>query len=299
MSSKFAGATVKIADGTGNLSGCGLAPHQGVAYIGGMREDLSKTPESKAGEAIDPVAMARRDLNRKLPARFYKTVAVEPRENGFALTLDGRGARSPGGAPLVLPTQEAATLLAEEWEAQRELIDPAAMPVTRLVNSALDGVAHAMDAVREDIVKYAGSDLLCYRAGEPESLVAAQRDAWDPTLDWARDDLGALFILSEGVTFVTQPDKAIGAIRGMVEQARDPLTLAALSSMTSLTGSALLPIAVWRGRLNAQDAWTAAHVDEDYQMRHWGEDAEAMGRRARRWREMEAAAALLGPPQAS
>ena len=173
------------------------------------------------------------------------------------------------------------------------MIDPAGMPMTRLVNSALDGVAQDMASVKAEIVKYAGSDLLCYRAGEPASLVETQARFWDPILTWAQEELGARFICAEGVMFAEQPATSLAAIERVVAQVSSPLALAALNVMTTITGSALLALAVAKGRLDAAQAWEAAHVDEDHQMRTWGEDAEALARRARRWREMDAAALVL------
>ena len=258
-----------------------------------MREDLTKDLLPQHGEAIDPVAMARRDLARHLPARFFKEVSVIERDGVFALTLDGKGARTPGRNALALPTRAAAQAVAAEWAALDKVIDPGLMPLTRLANSAIDGVAREAGAVRDEIVKYAGSDLRCYRAGEPDALVRAQAEAWDPVLDWARADLGARFILSEGVMFVTQPQSALDSVRLAVETVAAPFRLAALSSMTTLMGSAVLALAVARGHLTPQEAWRAAHVDEDFQMRAWGADEEALARRERRWRDMETAATLL------
>jgi chaperone required for assembly of F1-ATPase len=144
--------------------------------------------------------------------------------------------------------------------------------------------------VRAEIVSYVGADLLCYRAGEPEALVAAQAAAFDPALDWAHEALGARFILSEGVKHVAQPEPSLAAVSAALAAIDDCFALAALHVMTTLTGSALLALAVAKGRLAAEEAWRAAHVDEDFQISQWGEDAEAKVRRAARWREMEAAA---------
>jgi chaperone required for assembly of F1-ATPase len=258
-----------------------------------MREDLSKDLLPRHGEDIDPVAMARRDLVKNLPKRFYSEAGVVEVAGRFAPALDGKTTRTPARNRLALPTRALAEAVAAEWAAQVDVINPGSMPLTRLANSAIDGVSREVDAVRAEIVKYAGSDLTCYRAGEPDSLVAAQAAAWDPVLDWAREELGARFILSQGVMFVDQPATAIDAVRTAVASIDNTHELAALSSMTTLMGSALLALAVYRGRLGAEDAWRAAHVDEDFQMRSWGEDAEATGRRARRWRDMEAAARTM------
>jgi chaperone required for assembly of F1-ATPase len=247
--------------------------------------------------AIDPIAMARRDLNKALPRRFYKEAAAQERDGGFVLLLDGRVAKTPGGRDLALPTLVAAQVLAAEWAALGEMIDPALMPWTRIVNSAIDGVAYRLAATADEITKYAGSDLVCYRAGEPEALERAQAAAWDPVLAFARKKLGASFICTEGVVFIEQPEAASMAVKEAVVRIANggpaaPFALAALLVMTTLTGSALLALAVAHGELTGTDAWRVAHVDEDFEMRAWGEDAEALRRRARQWNEMEAAAGL-------
>ena len=271
----------------------GLAHGLRGDYIGHMREDLANQMLPGQGEAIDPVAMARRDLQKVLPRRFYIEASVQPHEDGFSIVLDGKVAHTPGRRPIRVPGRALADVLAAEWQDQAELIDPAAMPITRIINSALDGVAQDMDAVRADTVKYAASDLLCYRAAEPDTLVAMQSSAWDPILAWAHDELGARFICAEGVMYAEQPATSLVAVVRAVECVSSPLALAALNVMTTITGSALLALAVARGRLDAAQAWEYAHVDEDFQMRSWGEDSDALARRARRWREMQAAAQVF------
>jgi chaperone required for assembly of F1-ATPase len=179
---------------------------------------------------------------------------------------------------------------AAEWERQTETIEPADMPLTRLLNSAIDGVAHTMAETRADILGYAGSDLLCYRAEEPDTLVERQNLASDPVLDWAAETLGARFVVTVGVMHVAQPPEALAAIGAALDAYDDPVELAALSVMTTLTGSALLALAVARAFLSAEAAWRAAHVDEDFQAERWGADVDAMARREARWREFEAAA---------
>ncbi len=175
-----------------------------------MRDDLSAI-FVEDGER-NPLKSAQRDLKRPLPKRFYKDVSVIPAEGGFGLALDGKPVRTPARAPLTVPTRALAEGLAEEWRAQGEHIDPARMPKTRLINTALDGVAREMEATAAEIAKFAGSDLVCYRAGEPESLVAAQNAAWNPILDFAREKFSARFVCSQGVMFVAQPEDSVAAI---------------------------------------------------------------------------------------
>lgn len=226
------------------------------------------------------------------PQRFYKEARIEPGEGGFVLTLDGRPARTPGRLPLALPTRALGQAVAAEWASQGERLDPASMPLTRLANTALDGVARELDAVRADIARYAGSDLVAYRAGGPDKLVAAQSAAWDPVLAWARDAFGARFILSEGVVFVEQPEPALRAVGDRLDAERSPFALAALHVMTTLTGSVLIALMHAAEALDLDRAWAAAHADEIYQESLWGEDSEAAERRALRRAEFAAASRL-------
>ena len=264
-----------------------------------LADDLGATPaEIGAVTPIDPVAMARRDLQKSLPKRFYKEASAGERDGAFALLLDGRPAKTPGRNAFAAPTLAAAEALAEEWGRQAELIDPTAMPLTRMANSAIDGVAQAQDATAEDIARFGASDLVCYRAGESEALAKAQAARWDEVLDYAREKLGARLVCAEGVNYVEQPEAAKRAIRAAVKRIAGDgpaaaFALTALHVMTTLTGSALLALAVADGVLTPQEAWTSAHVDEDFQMNIWGSDEAALARRARRWAEMEAAARLL------
>ncbi len=240
----------------------------------------------------NPMAAAQRLARQELPRRFYKVASVAEQEGAFALLLDGKAARTPGRKPLSVADRAVAEALAAEWDGQGEHIDPAAMPLTRIVNSAIDRVAGEMPAVRAEIVKYAGSDLVCYRGGEPQTLVEAQEAAWSPVLAWAREALGARFVLVEGIVAVAQPAESLAAVAAAVADL-DPLRLAAVHVVTTLTGSAIIALAVLHGRLSAEAAWTAAHVDEDWQMTQWGRDELALQRRAARWQEMEAAALIL------
>jgi chaperone required for assembly of F1-ATPase len=215
----------------------------------------------------------------------------------FAVLLDGRPVRTPARRSLTGPVREIAQALATEWDAQRETIDPAAMPLTRLANAIIDRVADAPESVRAEIERYLGSDLLLYRASEPETLAARQAAIWDPLLAWADASFGARFILVEGVMHVAQPAAAIAAaataIPGAEGGSRHIWRLGALNVVTTLTGSAILALALDAGRLSAEQAWAAAHVDEDWNMEFWGRDAVALERRAFHFAELQAAATVL------
>ena len=245
---------------------------------------------------VDPIAMARRDLKKALPKRFYAEVSTQRVEGGYELRLDGRPVRTPAKALLVVPTLALAEVVATEWRGQIDVIDPFLMPMTRLVNSAIDGVAHQLEATIAEVAKFAETDLVCYRAGDPAPLVAAQSQAWDPILAIAQERFGARFICSQGIVYVEQPETSraavLLAVRDVAAGRDGPLRLAALSVMTSLTGSVLIALAVVHGVLGVEQAWRAAHVDEDYQIGQWGADADAAARRDIRWRDMDAAASL-------
>lgn len=229
---------------------------------------------------------------RAMPKRFYARAAAAATGDGaFRIELDGRPLRTPGKAPFIVPARGLAEAIAAEWDGQGERIDPVSMPVTRLVNSAIDGVEATGAEVAAEIVRYAGSDLLCYRADAPERLVALQQELWDPLLDWARAELGARFVLSEGIVFVEQPPRSLELIAKHLPT--DALRLASLNLMTTLSGSAILALAVWRGALSAEQGWRTAHVDEEVQELLWGVDDAALARRATRYRDFAAAALCL------
>lgn len=257
------------------------------------RDDRKGTDGSANGRGKEPITVPAKDaLRPPLPKRFYKAVAIEPREEGFAILLDGRPVRTPAKRQLALSVEALAEAVAAEWEGQGERIDPATMPLTRLVNTALDAVADNMDEVANDIAGFAASDLLCYRAEAPAALVRRQAEAWDPLLAWARSALGADFAVQTGLMPIDQPAHAVASVRRALGRL-DALSLAATHVLTTLTGSAILAVAHVEGRLSLEEAWSAATVDERWQCEQWGRDAEAEARTAERLAEATAAARCL------
>lgn len=259
-----------------------------------MSDDAKKDWLGGLGHAApDAVRAARGHGKPVLPRRFYQEAGLRDGDGGFRLTLDGRPANTPARHPLTLPTRALADKVVAEWAAQVAVIDPARMPLTRIANTAIDGVAPRHAAVVADLAAYAGADLLAYRAGDPARLATAQAAAWDPILDWARDALGVRLILSEGVMHVDQPPESLRALTEALAAVTDPFRLAALHTLTTLSGSLLIAVGVLRGRLSPDEAWAAAHVDETYQAAIWGRDAEAELRLAARRAEFEAAAETI------
>jgi chaperone required for assembly of F1-ATPase len=254
-----------------------------------MREIFTEIFEN---QPLDPTEAARRPVRSQLRKRFYERAHVGASgEGGVPILLDGRAIRTPARRALSLPSRALAEAVAVEWDAQTDVIDPARMPLTRLANSVIDAVADKPAPVAEEIAKYLGADLLLYRADAPTGLVENQVRAWDPVLAWAHDQFGARFVLAQGVVYVPQPQDAIAAIRAAIPA--EPWRLGALSVITTLTGSALLALALAQGALAAEAAWAAAHVDEDWQMSQWGRDELALARRQYREAEFQAAVTVL------
>jgi chaperone required for assembly of F1-ATPase len=239
----------------------------------------------------NPLAAARRGARPVLPKRFYNRAATVREDGNYAVRLDDKPVRTPAGRSLAAPTAALAEALAAEWNAQRDVIDPARMPLTRLANAIIDGVADRPGPVADGVAKYLASDLVCYRAASPRGLAERQAQHWDPILAFARDALGAHLLLGEGVVHVAQPEPALAAARAAIPH--DPWRLGAVHTLTTLTGSALIALALARGQLTADEAWTAAHVDEDWNMEQWGRDELALERRAFRFAELKAAATVL------
>jgi chaperone required for assembly of F1-ATPase len=264
----------------------------------------------EANQTDDPVEAARRAVRPVRRRRVYKTVTIAAGESGhgqsgYAVHLDGKPVRTPARRLLAVPTPELAGALAEEWAAQGEHIEPAKMPRSRLANTIIDGVAAARGEIAAEIRKYLAADLVFYRAEAPAALRARQAQHWDPILAWAHQALGAEFKVATGVVHVAQPAAALAAAAAIPADAipRDAILadailegdwrLGALHVATTLTGSALLALALLRGAISADAAWAAAHVDEDWNMEQWGSDEIALQRRALRFTEFQAAALVL------
>jgi chaperone required for assembly of F1-ATPase len=237
------------------------------------------------------MAAARRGARPALRKRFYDKAAGVATAEGHAVRLDGKPVRTPAGRVLAAPRAALGEALAAEWDAQPDAIDPAKMPLTRLANAIIDGVAERSALVAAEVEKYLASDLVCYRANSPCGLVERQAQRWNPILDWAREALAAEFALGEGVVYVAQPEAALAAARAAIPS--DAWRLGAVHAATTLTGSALIALALANGRLTVDEAWQAAHVDEDWNMEQWGRDKAALERRAFRFAEMQAAAKVL------
>jgi len=226
--------------------------------------------------------------------RFYKETAVDLGDGGHRILLDGRPMRTPAKAVLVVPTRPLAEAIAAEWGAvpDKADINVSHLPLTRLAATGLDRVTSQRARVIEDTAKYAGSDMLCYRASEPETLVKRQQEIWQPLLDWADERYGARLVIVEGLAFVEQPADAVARLHEAVATHSD-LGLSALYNLTHISGSLVVALAVAEGHLVAADAFAAAQLDELYQVERWGEDPIATKRHEGIRHDIEAGARFL------
>ncbi|WP_298673294.1 ATP12 family chaperone protein [uncultured Sphingomonas sp.] len=221
--------------------------------------------------------------------RFWKEVALDADR---VVTLDGRPVRTPGRAPLALPSAALAEAVAHEWRAVGETVDPRAMPLTGLANAAIDRIAPEPSPFITDIARYAETDLLCYRADSPAELVARQEAAWEPLLDWARRRYDIHFATTAGVMHIAQPEATLTRLAEAVA-ACDPFTLAALQAIVSATGSLIGSLALADGAIEAEALWRAAQIDEDWQAEQWGEDELATRARDAKRASYDAAVRFL------
>lgn len=233
-------------------------------------------------------------LNRvELPKRFYTEVAAGPVDGGFVVTLDGRPVRTPGRKlPVIVPAAAIATAMAKEWAGQGEFINPATMPMVRLVNSAIESGEAMIPAFREEVIKFAANDLMLYRAESPRELVSEQEQTWDAALTALARHFGVSFQPTIGIIHQVQPQVTLDRLATALD-GEGLLVLTALVSITGLTGSGLLAIGLWHKIFSPDQVWNAAHVDEDFQVAQWGQDEEAAERRAMRRVEFDTAVAVL------
>jgi chaperone required for assembly of F1-ATPase len=224
--------------------------------------------------------------------RFYKDAAIEKKDGGFRILLDGKPVRTPGGNTLAVPGRALAETIAAEWRGQNEEIDPASMPMLRMANTVLDGIAANRPAVVEAILRFGEHDLICYRAEQPLELAALQDQSWSPMLAWLAARHDARLTAGAGLAHIPQSSEALAGLRRALED-MDDFALAALHVMASVTGSLVLALAQAEGEINPAQAFQMSRIDEDYQAGKWGADAEAETRAHALARELDVAFAFL------
>jgi chaperone required for assembly of F1-ATPase len=223
--------------------------------------------------------------------RFYKAVTVAPESGSYTVLVDDQPARTPAGASLTLPSMRLADAIAEEWRRQPTTMDASTMPLTRLANTAIDRVANARNDIVEELLRYGGGELLCYRAPD-EPLADRQRNAWDPLLNWFAETFGAKFVLTEGVVHVQQPPETILAI-GQALAPLNSFELTAVQTAAAITTSVVLPLALSAGQLGPEEAFALSRLDEHYQREQWGHDPDSEARAGKAARELDFAKEFL------
>jgi len=227
--------------------------------------------------------------------RFYKKAEIGPAKDGdgYHVLLDGRGVRSPAGAPLAIPSQDLAKAIAEEWEAQEEKIQPLTMGLMQLAATTVDRVTGRRSDVIAEIAKFSETDLTCHRAENPQDLVLRQAEAWQPELEWLKEMYGVALSVTNGIMPVTQPSDAAQVLSKAMDEALSDWELSALHSLTSGLGSIVLGLSVLNGRLDGETAFNTSRIDELFQVERWGEDSEAQDARQRVHQDMLVAEKFL------
>jgi len=210
--------------------------------------------------------------------RFYKEATAQEEDGQWSVKLDGKPLRTPAKAPLNLPSRRLAEAIAEEWRGQEETVKPATLPLTRITSTAIDLVPPKRQGVIDETAKYAGTDLLCYRAEDPPALIARQAEVWQPLLDWAMLRYDAPLNVTAGILPVNQPPESLKALTTAVSD-YDDLRLAALHLATGACGSLIVALALVEGRIDADEAFHISQLDETFEIEKWGEDAEQTKRR--------------------
>ncbi|MBL6932857.1 MAG: ATPase [Rhodospirillales bacterium] len=208
------------------------------------------------------------------PKRFYKNATAAKEKDGYAIHLDERAVRTPMGQPLILPTLPLAQAIVEEWQDQGDAIIPASMPLCGYANTAIDRVGKERETVFATLMKFSATDLLCYRAHEPDALVKRQVDNWQPLLDWAAESLGVKLNVTTGVLPIEQPSQAHEALETKLS-ALDDMELTAVASLAAACNSIILALALNDNRIDDQQAFDISQLDEMFQIERWGHDSEA------------------------
>ena len=224
--------------------------------------------------------------------RFWKEAVAVPENGGWGIALDGRPVRTPKRAPLIGPTEALGNAIAAEWQEQAEDVSPATMPLTGLANAAIDLATPDPTAFAEPVAAYAATDLFCYRDDRDAALQAEQVATWNPHLAWAEARYCVEFTITQGILPVDQPPATVAALRDAVF-AQDAWRMAALTPLVTIGGSLVAGLAHVEESVDAEALWQAVSLDELYQERRWGADAQAQAQRAAHKRDWDNAVRFL------
>ncbi len=221
--------------------------------------------------------------------RFYKEAGTAAEDGAYRVTLDGRGVKTQGGRPQLVPTDALAEALAAEWAAQGEEIDASAFVLRDLADLALDVIGPDRMGSIATLLRYAETDTLCYRADPDEPLHARQQELWEPLLAAAEARYDIHFERISGILHHPQPAETLKRLEAVLT-ARDDFALAALTTLTTLAASLTVGLAALEPDANIAALWQAAELEAEWQADLWGRDAEAEARQAKRFAAFSAAA---------
>lgn len=246
------------------------------------------TETNQDGKAETIVKMPEPNLAK----RFYKEVTVVEYGDDYSVQLDGRNVKTPSGDVLAVPVKPLADIISDEWQAQEKYIKPSTMPMMQFVSTWKDRVIPNRDDFITGLLRYAETDLVCYRADDPDELITLQIEKWQPLLDWAREEIGADFKVTTGIIPVEQPQESIDSFAGAVKELNDA-ELTSLSVATDACGSIIIALALVKEHIDSEAAYELSQLDELYQASLWGEDYEAIDRRKALKKDIESAALFL------
>ncbi|MBE89031.1 MAG: ATPase [Rhodospirillaceae bacterium] len=225
--------------------------------------------------------------------RFYEEVGIIAFGNGFGVVLDDHPVKTPAKSDLVVPTRSLAYLICDEWQAQGVIINAESMPTMQLATTAIDQTPKNRELVVENLVSYASTDLLCYRAEEPAALKERQHQVWQPILDWVESNFDAPLVVTSGIMPMEQPQSSMGIFNKILSQ-RDDFFLTGLSVVTASCGSLALALALAEDEVDVESCIAASQLDEIFQIEQWGEDEDVTARLAGLAHEIRNAARFLG-----
>lgn len=206
--------------------------------------------------------------------RFYKLVSTHQTQNGFEIHLDGRAVKTPMRETLNAPTQGLANAIMEEWAAQGDDITPDTMPITQILSTRLDRVAHERGAMEPLILAYLDTDLVCYRTEKPDELRARQDKMWGVSLSWFEAQYGGVLKITDGLAALSQAPVLHDAVGKFVKSLDDDY-FTILQLVCAASGSLVLALAFVNGAVDEDHIFEAVRIEESYKAEIY--DAEKYG----------------------
>ncbi|PAV24318.1 ATP12-domain-containing [Pyrrhoderma noxium] len=244
----------------------GVFQHQSTTKVSLLRRTYATTPD---GTPVTATNRAEATLKR-----FWKTVGIDSKPDGLAVTLDKRTLKTPSGNALIVPHKKrlVATLIANEWENQDKVLKAHALPVTSLASRAIDSLREEQtrEEVNTSLLKYFETDTICFHEDKPSALVRLQDLHWKPLLDWVQKDLNIEVKVHTSLLGTDQPAETKARLAETLKSF-DEWQLAAMERATFTTKSFLIALALVRGKINVEQAAQAAHVEVNSQIEKWGE----------------------------